>query len=143
MNTYIKILVKEAKKAYKKGDVPVGCIIVKNDEIISQAYNKKEALNIATKHAEIIAIEKACKKLKTWHLDDCVLYTNMEPCIMCAGAISQARIKTIYYIIENPKFGFTNFFDSSKIANHNLNIKQIDDGGISQKLLLAFFKNKR
>ena len=97
---YLKIAYKEALKAYKKGDIPVGCVIVKKNKIVAKAYNKKEKNNIATYHAEILAINKACKKLKTWHLDDCILYTTMEPCIMCSGAIIQSRIKKIVYSIS-------------------------------------------
>lgn len=99
------LAINEAEKAYKKNDVPIGCVIVKEGRIISKAHNKKEIKKNAIMHAEIIAIAKACKKLKTWHLDDCVLYTTVEPCMMCTGAIIQSRIKKIYYSISNKSFG--------------------------------------
>ena len=90
---YMKIAIKQANKALKYNEVPVGAIIVKNNKIIAKAYNKKEKSNDSTKHAEIIAISKACKKFKNWRLDDCILYVTMEPCMMCSGAIEQSRIK--------------------------------------------------
>ena len=115
MEKYMKIAYKEAEKAYKNGEVPVGAVIVKDNIVVSKAYNKKEKYQCTTKHAEIIAIEKACKKLKTWHLDDCEIYITMEPCMMCTGAIIQSRIKKIYYAIENEKFGYLNKIDTKKI----------------------------
>lgn len=87
---------KEAKKAYKKLEVPVGVVIVKEDKIISRAYNQKESKNSPIKHAEILAIEKACKKLTNWRLNDCDMYVTLEPCSMCAGAIINSRIKKLY-----------------------------------------------
>ena len=102
---YMMLAINEAKKAYKKNEVPIGCVIIKDGRIISKAHNKKEIKKNAIMHAEIIAIAKACKKLKTWHLDDCVLYTTVEPCMMCTGAIIQSRIKKIYYSISNKSFG--------------------------------------
>ena len=98
---YMEIAIKEANKAYKKGDVPVGAIIIKNNKIIAKAYNTKEKNKNAINHAEILVIKKACKKLNTWHLNDCILYTTMEPCMMCCGAIMQSRIKEIHYILDN------------------------------------------
>ena len=106
MNDFMNLALKQALKAYKKQEVPIGAIVVKNGKIISKAYNKKENKQITTKHAEIIAIERACKKLKTWHLDECEIYTTMEPCLMCYGAIEQSRISKIYYGLKNMNFGF-------------------------------------
>ncbi len=137
---YLNIAYKEAKKAYKKKDVPVGCVIVKNNKIIAKAYNKKEKYEIATYHAEILAINKACKKLKTWHLENCTLYTTMEPCMMCTGAIIQSRIKKIVYSVKNKNFGYiekSNIQQNSKII-----IKQIEQEKIL-KLLNLFFKKIR
>lgn len=114
---YMMLAINEAKKAYKKNDVPIGCVIVKDGRIISKAHNKKEIKKNAIMHAEIIAIAKACKKLKTWHLDDCVLYTTVEPCMMCTGAIIQSRIKKIYYSISNKSFG--------ELENYHLKNKKI------------------
>ena len=139
---YIDIALNEAKKAYKNGDIPVGCVIVKENKIIAKTHNKKEKNKIATHHAEILAIQKACKKTKNWYLEDCVLYTTMEPCLMCAGAIAQARIKKIVYSVDNPKFGFTNIIKNGKISNHTIEVEKIDNN-MSQELLISFFKNKR
>lgn len=91
----------EAKKAYLSDEIPVGCIIVKDKKIISKAHNMKEKTNDATQHAEIIAIKKACGKLKSWRLDDCELYVTLEPCMMCVGAILESRIKKVYYGTKN------------------------------------------
>ena len=96
-NFYMKQAYKEAVKALTIDEVPVGAIIVKDDKIIARSHNLKESLNLPTAHAEILAINKACKKLKTWHLDDCVMYVTLEPCVMCAGAIIQSRIKKVVY----------------------------------------------
>lgn len=89
--------IEEAKKALKKNEVPIGAVIVKNGKIIAKGYNKREKNQNATSHAEIIVIEKACKKLKSWRLDDCEIFVTLEPCPMCAGAIANARIKTLIY----------------------------------------------
>ena len=101
MEKYMKIAIEEAKKAANSGDIPVGAVIVKNGKVISVAHNEKEKNNSPLDHAEMIAIKNACKKLNTWHLDDCEIYITMEPCMMCTGAIIQSRIKKIYYAIEN------------------------------------------
>lgn len=93
---FMKEALKEAKKAYKKKEVPVGVVIVKDDKIIARAYNQKEMKNSPIKHAEIIAIEKACKNLNNWRLNDCEMYVTLEPCPMCAGAIINSRIKKVY-----------------------------------------------
>lgn len=138
---YMNIALIEAKKAYKRNEVPIGCIIVKNNKIISKAYNKKEKTNVVTKHAEIIAIEKACKKLKTWHLNDCILYTTVEPCLMCTGAIIQSRIKKVVYATENEKYGFLN-----KIVKESKSKLEIEKNILAEKsisLLQNFFNKKR
>ena len=87
MENYMKKTIELCNKALKNKDIPVGCIIVKNNKIISKAYNKKYLNKDVTAHAEIIAIRKACKKLKTTHLDECELYVSLEPCMMCTSAI--------------------------------------------------------
>ena len=90
---FMKEALKEAKKAYEKLEVPVGAVIVSNGKIIARAHNLKESKKDTTKHAEILAIEKASKKLEAWRLLDCEMYVTLEPCSMCAGAIINARIK--------------------------------------------------
>lgn len=137
---YMKIALKEAKKAYKKCDVPVGAIVVKNNKIISKAYNKKENKGNAILHAEIIAINKACKKLKTWHLEDCTLYTTLEPCPMCIGAIIQSRINNICYSASNNNYSEMNLL---KKYNKQINIKSGILEDESSSLLTKFFKEQR
>lgn len=137
---YMNLALKQAIKAYNKGDVPVGAVIIKNNKVIATSYNKKEKLNNAIKHAEIDAIEKACKKLKTWHLEECILYTTLEPCLMCSGAIIQSRINKIYYSTSNPNFGEIN-----QIKKYNKQI-EINNGLLEKEtseLLKKFFKEKR
>lgn len=102
---YMKEALKEAKKAYKKLEVPVGCVIVKDGKIIARAHNLKETKTDTTKHAEILAIQKASKKLKSWRLLDCEMYVTLEPCSMCAGALIQSRIKKVYYGVSDYKTG--------------------------------------
>ena len=100
---YYEEIIKLAKKASKKGEVPVGAIIVKNNKIIAKAYNKIEKYKDATMHAEIIAIKKASKKLKNWRLNDCEMYVTLEPCTMCSSAIELSRIKKVYYLVKRDK----------------------------------------
>lgn len=91
------------KKAIKNGDIPVSCVIAKEGKIISSAYNKKYKNNNPFDHAEILAIKKACKKLNTTNLMECELYVSLYPCMMCQSAITEARIKKVYYILEKNK----------------------------------------
>ncbi len=140
----MKIALKQALKAYHKKDVPVGAVIVKEGKIIAKAYNKKEKQNNAIMHAEIIAISKACKKLKTWHLKNCILYVTLEPCMMCTGAIIQSRVKKIIYASKNPNYGFisTNYNAKEK---YNIESYYTDDDYTekSKNLLQQFFKEQR
>ena len=94
---YMEIAYQEALKALKHDDVPIGCIIVKDDQIIARAYNQREYLNQTYGHAEMLAIEEACKKIERWRLDECTLYTTLEPCLMCSGAIIQSHIQRVVY----------------------------------------------
>lgn len=143
---YMKIALEEAKKSLLSDDVPVGAIIVKDNKIISRAHNAKEKYQIATKHAEIIAIEKACKKINSWYLNDCIMYVTMEPCLMCAGAIIQSRIKKIVYGTSNNRFGYVESIDNIFNKKENNHKVQIESGILEQetkKLVQAFFINKR
>jgi len=101
----MQIAFEEALKAFHKGEVPVGAAIVLNGEIISRAYNQKEGTPDATAHAEIIAIKEACRVLNNWRLEDATIYVTKEPCIMCAGAMVNARIKRLVYGCDDPKGG--------------------------------------
>ena len=135
---YMKEALKEAKKALKYDEVPVGAVIVYKDEIIARAFNRKNLDNIATYHAEIIVIEEACRKLKNWYLDECTLYTTMEPCMMCTGAIIQSRIKKIVYGTKNESFGYL-----SKLSTNKINIKSNILEEECSSILSDFFKKKR
>ncbi len=102
---FMNLALKEAKKACDKLEVPVGAIIVKDGEVIAKAHNLKETKFDTTKHAEILAIQKASKRLKSWRLLDCEMYVTLEPCSMCAGAIINSRIKKVYIGAEDEKTG--------------------------------------
>ena len=141
---YMQIALKEALKSYKKDDVPVGAIIVKNGKIIAKAHNQKEQKRIATLHAEIIAINKACKKLKTWHLNDCIMYVTLEPCLMCVGAIAQARLQKVVYGCDSPKFGAIDLFTTEKKKmNHFPTVEKGILNEKAQEILKKFFEEKR
>jgi len=135
---YIMMALKEAEKAYRKNNVPVGAIIVRNNRIIARAHNRKEKTNVATHHAEILVIEKACRKLKSWRLNDCEMYVSLEPCLMCVGAILESRIKKITYCVKRKK---NVFIDVEKIKNTKFVYKRINND--AEKMLKSFFKNKR
>jgi tRNA(adenine34) deaminase len=134
---YMSEALKMAKKALKCGDIPVGAVIVKDEKIIAKAYNQKEKTKDVTNHAEIIAIRKACKKIRDWRLDNCKLYVTLEPCQMCMNAILQSRIKTIIYATNNL---------NNKISYNQVKLEKIKSLEIeneSSKVLREFFQNKR
>ena len=117
-----------AKKA--NGEIPVGAIIVKNGEILAETFNQKEVLNDVTAHAEILAIREAEKKLGRWRLDDCEMYVTLEPCPMCAWAIINSRIKTVYFGAYDHNYGaLGSAIDLRKLANSKLKVY----GGIMEK----------
>lgn len=143
---YMKEAIKEAKKAAEKLEVPVGCIIVKEGKIIARAHNQKETKTDTTKHAEIIAIQKASKKLKTWRLLDCEMYVTLEPCSMCAGALIQARIKKVYIGTMDAKTGacgsVLNLLQDY-LFNHKVEIETGIEKEMCEKELKDFFKKLR
>lgn len=143
---YMRLALKEAKKAYEKDEVPIGAVIVKDDKVISKAHNLREIKNQTYAHAEMLAIEKACKKIDNWRLDGCDLYVTLEPCAMCAGAILNARIKNVYIGALEPRSGAV----GSKInlfKEYNYNHKVNYETGIMveecSSIMQDFFKNKR
>ena len=125
--------------------MPVGAVIEKNGKIISTAYNKREKNQIATHHAEILAIQKACKKLKSWRLDDCNIYVTLEPCPMCAGAIINARIKNLFFAVtDEASGGISKFNILENTLNHTTTTTQIKEFEEENKTLIKnFFKEKR
>lgn len=143
---YMKIALKEAKKAFDKEEVPVGAIIVKDGIIIAKAHNQKEEKTDTTKHAEIIAIQKASKKLKSWRLADTTMYVTLEPCTMCIGAVINARIKRLVYATPDEKTGacgsVLNIPEEYKF-NHVVEIKKGVREEESKQILQIFFKNLR
>lgn len=144
MKDYMLIALKEANKSLKYNDVPVGCVIVKNNDIIAKAYNEREKKQNIIKHAEILAIEKATKKLKTWHLNDCILYTTLSPCFMCTSVILQSRIKKVVYAVAGKQF--ENITKNLSLIDKNYK-NVIFEKGIYEKesilLLQKFFEDKR
>ena len=143
---FMKEALKEAKKAYCKMEVPVGAIIVKDNLIIAKGYNQKETKNDATRHAEIVAIEKACKKLNSWRLNDCTMYVTLEPCTMCAGALIQARIKKVVIGTMEEKTGscgsVLNLFEDYKF-NHHVDTEYGVCETECKEILKTFFKKLR
>ena len=143
---YMREALKEAKKSLLSDDVPVGAVIVLNNKIIARGYNTKEKYNDPTKHAEIIAIKKATKKINDWYLKDCIMYVTMEPCLMCTGALIQSRIKKVVYGLKNDKFGYADSIEnilSNKKNNHIVEVEGNILASESKKLLQDFFKGKR
>lgn len=102
---YMKEAIKQAKKAYKIGEVPIGCVIVYQDKIIGRGYNRRTIDKNTIAHAEMMAIKKASKKMDDWRLEDCTMYVTLEPCQMCSGAIVQSRMKKVVIGCMNPKAG--------------------------------------
>lgn len=143
---YMKQALLQAKKAADQGDVPIGCVIVKDDKIIARAYNKRNKQNLALAHAEIAAIKKASKVVGDWRLEDCVLYVTLEPCQMCAGAIVQARIPRVVIGAMNPKAGcagsIINLLDMPQF-NHQVEITKGVLEDEASKLLKNFFASLR
>ncbi len=136
----------QAKIAYKKNEVPIGAVIVKDGKVIAEGYNKREKKQNALFHAEIVAINKACKKLKSWRLDDCDIYITLEPCLMCFGAILNARLKNCYlgaYDKSGGSISSNSELLNKSILNHKLNV----EGGILKEecadILSTFFEEKR
>lgn len=133
-----KIIIEQLKKlnniALKHGDVPVSCIIVKNNKIIAKEYNKRQKKNSPLAHAEILAIIKTTKRIKTWNLNDCELYVTLEPCEMCKSIINEARIKKVYYILnKTKKINDTVKYEQLDVADNDYFLNEIKE----------FFVNKR
>lgn len=136
---FMKLAIKEAQLAAQIGEVPVGAVIVKDGKVIAKGHNTREKEQSALGHAEINAIKQACKALGSWRLDDCELYVTMEPCPMCAGAIINARIKTVVFGSYDLKMGS---FDSVvNLATLNYDFKPEIYGGICEEECTAIVKN--
>ena len=143
---YMRAALNEAKKAYKKEEVPGGVVIVKEGKIIAKAHNLKESKKDTTCHAEILAIKKASKKLNSWRLENCEMYVTLEPCPMCAGALIQARIKKVYIGTMDYKTGACGSV-FNLLEDYTFNHKVECESGIlkeeCEKILQDFFKELR
>ena len=102
---FMRLAIEQAQLAAQLGEIPVGAVVVKDDQVIGRGYNRREIDSSATAHAEVLAIEDACKHLGTWRLNDCELYVSLEPCPMCAGAIINARIRRVIYGAKDERAG--------------------------------------
>jgi tRNA(adenine34) deaminase len=146
MDKYMKLAIRQAKIAKLKDEVPVGAVIVLNGKIIARAHNLMEKTQVSTRHAEIIAIERACKKLKSWRLDGAELYVTVEPCPMCAGAIVNARIKKVVFGAYEKKSGSA-ISKFNILTDSGLNHKTEFIGGVVEdecaSLIKEYFKEKR
>ena len=142
---YMKAALREAKKAYKLDEVPIGCVIVQNDKIIARGYNRRNTDKNTLAHAEMSAIKKASKKTGDWRLEDCTMYVTLEPCPMCAGAIILARVSTVIWGVSDPKRGggtVFNIFGHPGINHH----PDIVTGVMEAESLLVlrdFFRRRR
>jgi len=145
-NKFMMAAIKEALKAAAKDEVPIGAVIVKDGKIIARGHNTRQKTQNAVNHAEMIAIQKACKKEGSWRLIDCDIYVTLEPCPMCAGAVINSRISNVYFGAYDQKAGCTGTLynlPEDERFNHRANV----EGGIMQeecaKLLSDFFRQKR
>ncbi len=143
---FMNMAIKEALKAKEKDEVPIGAVIVENGKVVAKAHNLMEKTQLATAHAEILAINKACKKLKSWRLDKAEMYITMEPCPMCAGAIVNARIKKVYFGAYEKKSGSA-ISKFNVLLDSGLNHKTEFEGGIKEQecsnMIKNYFKGKR
>lgn len=143
---YMKEALKQAKKAYELGEVPIGCVIVYQDKIIGRGYNRRNTDKNTLAHAEITAINKASKKIGDWRLEDCTLYVTLEPCQMCSGAIIQSRISTVVMGCMNPKAGcggsILNILEMEEFNHQAEVIRGIMETECSE-ILQRFFKELR
>lgn len=136
MNKFMKKALEEANIAYDDGNVPVGAVIVRDNNIISSAHNVKNSFGISVYHAEILCIIDACKSIGSWYLDDCVMYVTLKPCRMCEAAIAESRIRKVYYLLDS------NYSDNLNVNISNISYKKLSDDGYSD-MMSNFFKDIR
>ncbi len=144
---FMKEALKEAHKAFDKNECPIGCVIVKDGKVFVRAHNLRLTHNNALAHAEVVAINKACRKLGDFRLEDCDMYVTLEPCTMCAGAIIQSRIRNLYFGAYEPKSGAVVSCNDIFNVAHGHNHKVEFEGGHMEKecadLMQEFFRNIR
>ena len=143
---FMREALKQAKKAYKIGEVPIGCVIVQDGKIIARGYNRRNTDRVTLAHAEIAAIKKASKKTGDWRLEDCTMYVTLEPCQMCAGAIVQSRMKKVVIGCMNPKAGCAgsvlNLLQMQEF-NHQVELERGVLEETCSEILSRFFKELR
>ena len=128
---FMQMAVAEAHKAARRGEVPIGCVIVRDGKVVAKGYNQRECKRNCLWHAEIVALNRACRKLKSWRLSDCEMYVTLEPCQMCMGAILNARLRKVYIGAK---------------STTNLNWQtpvELQPNTEAQNILVAFFRDKR
>ena len=142
---FMTLALKEADKAEQKEEVPIGCVIVKDGKVVAKAHNLKQTKRLATAHAEVLAIEKACRKLKDWRLEDYEIYVTLEPCAMCAGAVISSRLDRVVFGAYDRRFGAMG--SVCKLHKMPFNHFPEVEGGILEEeclsLLQSFFKRLR
>ena len=142
---FLKEAFKEALKAYEMGEVPIGAVVVKDGKVIGRGHNQRIEKKNALYHAEIVAIEDACKNIGNWRLDDCEMYITLEPCVMCAGAIMQSRIKKVIFGAKDEKGGAVvskyTLFSDNKLP-FKVEFEYLEDKKCSE-ILRKFFKERR
>jgi tRNA(adenine34) deaminase len=143
---YMKMALAEARKAYQRAEVPIGAVVICNDQVVGRGFNLREQTQDPTSHAEMIALKEAAKNEASWRLEDCQLYVTLEPCPMCAGAILQSRIKRLVYGASDPKAGAVNSLYqllNDERFNHQVEV----EAGVMEKeaaqLLKDFFRDLR
>lgn len=146
MNEYMVEAIKEAQVAYEKGEVPIGCVIVKDETIIGRGHNQKETMQDPTAHAEVLALREASKKLGAWRLTDAEVYVTIEPCVMCMGALIQARVSKLIFGARDPKFGGArSLYSLAEDARHNHRFEVVE--GVLEKecaqIMKDFFRMRR
>ena len=142
---FMNLALEEANKAFQKKEVPVGAVIVKEGQLLSRSHNLRETGHNPLGHAELCAIKEAGEKLQSWRLENSKIYVSLEPCLMCMGAIIQARVSRLIYACPDPKAGFSSFYklDKQKFWTHKLKISSGICSDKSSKLLKDFFKKLR
>ncbi|SFL63012.1 tRNA adenosine(34) deaminase TadA [Halanaerobium salsuginis] len=143
---YMELALAEARKAYQRAEVPVGALVVCNDQIIGRGFNLREKAQDPTVHAEMIALREAAKNKASWRLENCQLYVTLEPCPMCTGAILQARIKRLVYGASDPKAGAVDSLYqllSDQRFNHQVEVVRGVMAAESAQLLKDFFRELR
>lgn len=141
---FMKSALKCAEKALKEGEVPIGAVVILDGKVIARGHNRRTKRQLATAHAEIEAIEKACKKLKSWRIPDCELYVTLEPCPMCMGAVLNSRIKKVYFgAPEDKGRSLTRELATANLLNHTVEV----EGGVMEEecreILSRFFSEMR